>query len=105
MSCNFDFVEGDNSKLVVTCLDSAGNAIDLTGATITLSWVSAYPNYTPISKTMTITDAVNGVCEYQFLANELYSPKMDFDVEIVDASGDTYTSTCALELLGREKVN
>lgn len=95
-----DFVEGDTgSKFVHTCKDDdTDSPINLTGSTVLLRWKNAAG--TIVEKTMTITDAANGVVEYQFLANELFSPQMTFEVKITNSSSNVLHS---LELL-RESV-
>lgn len=80
------FVSGDTgSKLEVTCRDDeTGDIIVLTGATVKLKWLDAAAALQ--TKTMTITDDVNGIVEYVFLADELIAPQMKFEVEITDSS-------------------
>ena len=94
------FVSGDTgSKLEVTCKDDdTGVVIVLTGSTVKLKWLNAADVLQ--TKTMTITDAVNGVADYQFLANELIAKQMKFEVEITDSSGNVLHS---VELI-RENV-
>ena len=84
---DYDFRAGDTgSKLRVTCKDSVtGVAIPLTGATVNLQWRKA--DGTLASVTMTVTDAPNGVAEYQFLTGELFAPGMDFSVKVIDSGG------------------
>lgn len=81
------FVSGDTgSKLEVTCKDDdTGVVINLTGATVRLKWLDAAEALQ--TKTMTITDAVNGVADYQFLADDLFGLQMKFEVEITDSGG------------------
>lgn len=95
-----DFVAGDTgSKLEVTCQkNSDGSVINLTGSTVTLQWKDKAGVL--VEKVMTITDAVNGIAEYQFAADELVAPLMHFQVKITDASGKVLHS---LELI-RETV-
>lgn len=82
------FVSGDTgSKLEVTCKDDdTGLVIDLTGSTVKLKWLDIVKALQ--TKTMTITDAINGIAEYQFLANELFGRQMKFEVEITDSGGE-----------------
>ena len=82
------FVSGDTgSKLEETCLDNdTGLAIDLTGSTVALKWIDKSEALQ--TKSMTITDAINGVVEYLFLADELFAPQMKFEVEITDSGGN-----------------
>ena len=81
------FVSGDTgSKLEVTCKrDDTGVVIDLTGSTVKLKWDDAVGALQ--TKTMIITDAVNGIADYQFLAAELIAPQMKFEIEITDSGG------------------
>ena len=85
MTATYSFVENDTaSKLEVTCIDNdSGNAIPLTGKTVTLRWSDRRGE--PIARVMTITDAANGVAEYQFAAGELDQPSMQFEVQITNA--------------------
>ena len=94
------FVSGDTgSKLEVTCKDDdTGVVINLTGSTVKLKWDDAAGVLQ--TKTMTITDAVNGIVEYQFLANELFPRQMKFEVEITDSGSKVLHS---IELI-RENV-
>ena len=94
------FVSGDTgSKLEVTCINNdTGLLIDLTGSTVALKWLDAAD--TLQTKTMTVTDDVGGVAEYAFLANELISKQMKFEVEITDGGGNVLHN---LELI-RESV-
>jgi hypothetical protein len=41
---------------------------------------------------MTIVDADGGVAEYQFLADEIVTPNMGFEVQITDAAGKVLRS-------------
>lgn len=82
-----DFVANDTgSTLLVTCTDDAGAVINLTGCTVKLRWQEAAG--TVADKTMTIVSAAAGTCSYKFLATELYSPAMAFEVKITD--GDSF---------------
>lgn len=94
------FVSGDTgSKLEVTCKDDdTGVVINLTGSTVKLKWLDAADALQ--TKTMTITDAVGGIVEYLFLADELIASQMKFEVEITDAVGKVLHS---IELI-RENV-
>lgn len=87
MAGTYQFVAGDTgSKLEVTCKnDSDSTAINLTGSALELKWKGS--NGVLVSKTMTITSAIAGIAEYQFLATELFAGAMNFEVEITDASG------------------
>lgn len=98
----YDFVTGDTgSKLQVTCKEaSTGTAIVLSSATVRLKWIS---DGTVVSRTMTVTDATNGIAEYQFAADELEAPSMRFDVEITTASG-VRTAADVVRVTVREEI-
>lgn len=100
----YDFVSGDTgSKIQVTCKDNdLGTAINLTGATVTISWENA--SGTVVTKTMTITNAVSGIAEYQFLAGELLSGKMKFEIVITDAIGKIISNLSLIEVSVREQM-
>lgn len=96
------FVSGDTgSKLEVTCKDDdTGAVIDLTGSTVKLKW----NNKAGIlqTKTMTITDDVGGVAEYQFLTDELTAKQMKFEVEITDSGSNVLRNLEAIRETVRE---
>ena len=100
MASTYQFVAGDTgSKLEITCKnDSDGTVIDLTGSVLKLKWKGA--DGVLVSKTMTVTSAIAGIAEYQFLATELFAGTIQFEVEITDASGKVIRS---LDLIA-EKV-
>lgn len=97
-----DLVTGDTgSTISVTCKSAAGVAINLTGATVLFRWEGAAGL---VEKAATITDAPNGVCEYQFAAGEIIAPKMKIEVEITDSGGKVVTGTDLIELTVREEL-
>ena len=97
-----DFVSGDTgSKLVVTVRDSAGAIVDLTGATVRFKWRN---ETTLVEKVATITSAVGGVVEYQFLTGEIIAPEMKVEVEVTDGSGKVTTGLDLIELTVREQL-
>jgi hypothetical protein len=98
-----ELVTGDTgSVLQVTCTDNdTAAAIDLTGATVTLRWEG---DTAIVEKTMTIDDAAGGVVSYQFLAGEIISPKMKFEVEITDSGGYITTNLELIEVVVREEL-
>lgn len=100
----YDLVTGDTgSRLVVTCKDKDGTAIDLTGATVRLQWEGE--NGVAVIQTMTINDAANGVASYQFAAGQIFAPRMVFEVEITDPLGNVVTSTEVITLTVREEID
>jgi len=88
---DFSFVAGDtNSVLTVTCKNSeTGAPINLSGCTVKLYY--SMDGGTPVSKTMTVTDAPNGICTYTFGALELVAGLMRAEVEVT-AGGKFVTS-------------
>lgn len=88
---DFSFVAGDtNSVLTVTCKDAAaGTPINLSASTVALKW--RVDGGTLVSKTMTVTDAANGVVAYTFGSSELAEGIMVAEVEIT-TSGKITTS-------------
>jgi len=69
-----DLYQGENRTLNLIARDNSNNPTDLTGKTIT--WAVAYPPYDPslrqavITKTGTITDAVNGLFTVAIIPND-----------------------------------
>jgi hypothetical protein len=90
-SMDFSFVAGDtNSVLTVTCKRSdTGAAINLAGMTVSIRW--SVDGGTPVTKSMTITDAANGVCTYTFGTGDLVAGIMRAEV-IITSSGKVVTS-------------
>lgn len=87
-----DFVSNDTgSTLLVTCVDKSDAVINLTGATIKLRWKSNAGAV--VEKSMNIVSAAAGTCSYKFVASELYSPAMAFEIEITDSGGFTLSNT------------
>ncbi len=93
-----DFVTGDTgSTLRVTCRrKDALTIIDLSGATVVLSWKDKDGN--TVSKNMTLSDAVNGIAIYKFLATELVDPWMSFEVQITDPGGFILSNLVPIEV-------
>jgi BppU N-terminal domain len=81
-SMDYSFVAGDtNSVLTVTCKRAdSGAVIDLAGATVSLKW--RVDGGTLVTKSMTITDAPNGVCAYTFGTGELVAGIMVAEVAV-----------------------
>jgi len=102
MTCTFDFVVDDNFVLAVTCQDAVGAAIDLTGAVVSLQWLSSAG--IPVTRTnITYVDRPAGKISYEFQIGESYSPEMEIDIVIV-SGGKTFTNTCPLVIKGRKQV-
>lgn len=99
----YDFTQGDTGgTLRVECVKGVGQAIDLTGATVTLKWRSKTRQL--VERGMTIVDAVNGLAEYQFADAELYAPSMDVTVVIIDMLGGVLHSREALKITVRRPI-
>lgn len=100
----FSFVEADTASILrVTCKNKGtGAAIDLSGGVVQLQWNTRKGAF--VEKTMTQVDAANGIAEYQFLAGELESPAMKFEVEITDGLGKIFRSLDVLYELVREPL-
>lgn len=89
MAVKHEFVAGDTeSKFRYTCVDSDGDAIDLTNRLVELRWVDA--GGVSQTRAMSVPNIVNapaGVMEYQFEAGELFAPYMDFEVRLTNSVG------------------
>ena len=80
-------VSGDTASVYrVTCRDKdSGEVIDLTGSTVYLRWRNSAGDDT-IERQMTVVGSpADGVAEYQFVADELFAPRMLFEVLIRNA--------------------
>ena len=76
-------------KIEVTLLDNSA-ALDLTGATVSFNYRIA--GGTVKTATMTLTDAVNGVAEYEFGSGDLDAAGgFDYEVEVTDSGGKIST--------------
>ena len=98
-----DFVSNDTGSILqITCVDSTGVAINLTGATVRLRWIDT--TNTVQTKTMTIVTAASGICQYQFATGELVPGRMQFEIEIEDSSGYKTTNPTLTEVTVREEI-
>lgn len=96
-----EFVTKTTPILEVTCTDSSG-VIDLTGAVATLRWADGQ---TIISRTAQIYNAAAGVIRYRFSENELYAPKMRFEVDIIDSAGNKTSNASLIEVKVRRSLD
>lgn len=86
------FVEGDTGTvLTVTCVSAEDDTVIPLGS-ITPSIVWKDSTGTAQTRTMTVTDATNGECQYQFAADELEWPEITFEVQLLDNTGSVVTS-------------
>lgn len=93
-----DFVEADTQPtLELTFRDRVTKVLqNLTGTTVTLRW--KIESGAKVERAMTITDAVNGVAEYQFATGELTPGTFQYEATITDGTGRTLT-TLMIQLL------
>ena len=99
-----EFVANDTgSALVITAKkQSDRTVIVLTGSTVRLRY--SISGATTQVKTMTITDAVNGVAQYQFLTGELIAGTMKGEIEITDSTSKITTSVVPFVVEVRAKI-
>ena len=100
-----DFVAGDTgSTLQTTCVDSITfRPIDLTNYSVAIKWRDV--TNLVHSKNMEKHDAVNGVVNYTFVANELVSPSMLFDIVLTDnTTSQILTCKDIMRIVVRKKV-
>lgn len=100
----YDFVEGDTgSKLAVTINDDAlDSPVDLSGASVSLNWVSLAG--LDVTRPMVITDAVAGKAEYKFEEGELEPPKMTFEVRLTTPATDEITNLQPITVKVRPRI-
>lgn len=98
-----DFVSNDTASVLrVTCVDANSDPINLTGSTVNLHWRDE--TGLSVDQTMTIEDAANGVCTYQFDTGELFAPGMAFEVEITDTNGKKLTNVDLIAVTVRKEL-
>lgn len=100
----YSLVTGDTGSILrATCKDgSTGAAINLSGASVIARWIDNAG--ATISRSMTVTDAINGIAQYQFAAGEIVAPQMRIEIEVTDASGKITTSTDEIVLSVRAQI-
>lgn len=85
--------QGDTRPFFTATLrDELGNAIDVTGATGQIHFWNVFRARKKFSAAITITDAANGLIEYQWAATDL-DTRGSFDVEIEITRADTTIET------------
>lgn len=98
-----DFVSNDTASVLrVTCVDANSNPISLSGSTANLHWRDETGQ--PVDQAMTIEDAANGICKYQFATGELFAPGMSFEVEITDGTGKKLTNVDLIAVTVRKEL-
>ncbi len=83
-------VKNDTGRKLQVTLQDNGAAVNLTGATLKLHYRIA--GGTVKTAAMTVTDAVNGVAEYQFATGDLDAGgTFDYEVQVTDSGGKITT--------------
>lgn len=95
---NFEMFQGDDKDLVITVTDSAGAAVDLTGAAIAWQMARTARSATPnVSKSVgsgiVITDAPGGICTISLDPTDTEGLTGDFyhELEVTDAQANITT--------------
>lgn len=70
--------------------DQDGDAVDITGATITMRYKIAGGSI--VERTATITDASNGIAQYEAVADELTAGMMQREWKVLTAAGKIHTA-------------
>lgn len=100
-----DFVAGDTgSTLQTTCIDSVSfSPIDLTNYSISIQWRDSAKLLH--SKNMEKVNAIAGIVQYTFVANELEAPSMQFDV-VLTHNTTSHILTCKdiVRIIVRDRV-
>ena len=91
---NVTFVAGDTGSSVIFILaDLYGNPIDLTGATVSFSYqIGSHPE---VTGSVVVTDAVNGICQYNWGPDELKAGEISGEVVAAYPGGIYLTSEVA----------
>lgn len=99
----YTLVENDvGIELQVTCTEGTEfKPVDLTGCTVNLIWVSVGEKQT---RPMNLIDPVAGIVSYIFLATEITAPDMVFELQIVNAAGQSRSSLQTFRERVREKL-
>lgn len=83
-------VKNDTGRKLQLTLQDDGAAVNLTGATANLHYRIAGGTVKTVA--MTLTDAVNGVAEYQFATGDLdVAGSLDYEVQVTDSGGKITT--------------
>jgi hypothetical protein len=100
---SYQLVEGDTGVVLrTTCTEGdPAEAIDLTGFSALLRWKSTG---TVVEKAMTITDAPNGVVQYQFATGDITPPDMEFEIVLTDEDGKVRASLQTFRQRVRERL-
>lgn len=101
---SYRFVEGDTGSILeITCVESESDdtPISLAGSVVTLKW----RNRAGVLRLeiMTITDAPNGIVQYQFEEDDLESPSMKLEAMIHSSGGDV-TNLDPIEISVRKRL-
>ena len=89
--------------LILTIKDNKTQAaVNLTGATVLLRWKLGTGAVT--ESALTITDAVNGVVQYQFSIPFAESGSLQYEAVVNDATGNIYTNLAIQKFAIRAKL-
>lgn len=81
--------EGDSGGVItITCKDSAGVAVNLTGCTVRFNMARQTTREARIAAAATLSDAFNGVVTYTFIAGDFVAGTYDAEVKATFASGE-----------------
>jgi len=89
---NFDRFKGDSYPIKITLNKNKSEALDITGATITLKVATAVG--TSIEKTFNavILEPLNGIAEFQFLTTSFDTVgSFKYEIELITSLGVQYT--------------
>lgn len=81
-------VRGDTTPVEFTVVDAAGQAVDLTGATVRFALRSQRSGLVDVDAACVITDEAAGVCEWRRLASEpSVAGSFEGDLEVTHGDG------------------
>ena len=88
-----DFYQGNTVTIIVTLTDSAGDAVDITGSTLTLTIKKKKNDDALIQKVAVLTDPTNGQATFTLTDTDtdVTADRYVYDVEWVSAAGATKT--------------
>ena len=110
LGAEFDFVEGDTLTTIKSALvdQDNGSALDLTGGSASVRFVFRRPGdgawSAPTDRALTVTDAANGLVEYQFLTGELLPGIMRLEASATLSNGKTITTKRFTEFTIRPRL-
>lgn len=97
LNTNADMMAGDTGTTLVISVTNAGSAYDLTGASVSLQWLNQQSILQ--KRSMTITNASGGVCNYTFAQSDTFPGSMVFQIVVTTSAGTNLTSIQTVSLL------